>query len=90
MTGPQRNEPAWCVKTSHDGGVRRHVSRRVQVGDRRRDGTVSAWLIQADGGPVRLLVNVAHAVSASVEIDLGDAFRLPDELMGLLGEVDCG
>ena len=87
VTGPEprpRNEPAWCVKQDHEGGIRRHVSRRVSVGDRLCDGQVSAWLIQADGGPQRLLVNVAHAVSASVETSLEDAAAFRDKLSALL------
>jgi hypothetical protein len=81
-----RNEPGWCVRQDHGdgGGIRHHVSEPVRVGNEHGSGQVSLWLTQGDQGERRLLVNVAHAASASVDINLDDAARLRDGLTELL------
>lgn len=72
MTAPQqRGEPAWCVR--HNGHIRRHLSEPVQAGNQYGDGQVSSWLIKADGGPIKVLLNTAHAASVSIELSLEDA-----------------
>jgi hypothetical protein len=78
-------EPVWCVNPEHPhGGLRRHTSKPVRVGDARKGGQVTAWLIQADEGPRRVLVNLAHMASASGELDLQAAAALRDGLTVLL------
>jgi hypothetical protein len=65
------SEPAWCVR--HTGHIRRHISAPVQAGNQYGDGQVTAWLIKADGGPVKVLLNTAHAASVSIELTVDDA-----------------
>lgn len=86
--GQRLEEPAWCVKTSHDDSmVGRHQSRLVRVGTEppfRGGGQAAAWLEKTGAGPTRVALQASHMTSVTAQVSLADTAKLRDGLTSLL------